>query len=372
MRIAVSRRAATIRKLFEFTGDFMFECTSRSARLSFIILAVFIGSTATAWAEGPKECGPWTLFPDFRCETWNARPDDAFNPVGMPYLFEDPHNTTGLNFAYIYHRLPENMGPPGFPVFDGGGMHVLALQIRLAITPRISFIATKDGLAILRPGSDSVIDPDTDIFDMTVGFKGSLIDSREHNFILSPAVRYEIPMGSKHVFQNFGDGVFIPSASFRWGLGEFGLDGANIVGSLGGQIPIDSDKNVQSLFWNLHLDYGFKINNSIVKYIVPFLEVNGLHYTRSSDGTNPVYLRGGGKLPLGVAQTALGTGRFEGLDVANLGSQGMTGKDVVVMGGGFRIPTTWGVSFAAMYEGPVTNRKDIHNQRFTFMMTWEL
>ena len=42
------------------------------------------------------------------------------------------------------------------------------------------------------------------------------------------------------------------------------------------------------------------------------------------------------------------------------------------MGGGFRIPTKWGVSFALMYEGPVSGRKDIHDQRFTFMATWEL
>ncbi len=332
--------------------------------------AIGLGTPQTSQAEAADECGEWTWFPDFRCEGRQARPDDAFNPVGMPYLFEDPHITTGLNFAYIYHRLPDE-GALGV-AFDGGGAHVLSLQIRLALTDRLAFIATKDALTMLRPGSASVIAEDTGIFDMTVGFKYALFESKENNFILAPAVRYEIPLGSKRLFQNYGSGAFIPSASFRWGLGKLGLEGANLVGSLGGQVPIDDDRNVRSLFYNIHLDYGFKVENSVVKYVVPFVELNGIHYTSSGSGTNPIFLRGGGTLPLGAAQAALGTGAFEGVDIANLGSPGINGADVVVMGGGFRIPTTWGISFAVMYEGPVSARKDIHDQRFTFMATWEM
>ena len=60
------------------------------------------------------------------------------------------------------------------------------------------------------------------------------------------------------------------------------------------------------------------------------------------------------------------------VDIANLGSAGIKGEDVVVMGGGVRVPTTWGISFAVMYEGVVSSRKDIHDGRFTFMATWEL
>jgi hypothetical protein len=338
--------------------------------LILLALAIGLGTPQMSRAEAAPECGTWTLFPDFRCAGHDARPDDAFNPVGMPYLFEDPYITTGLNFVYIYHRLPDT-GPLGV-AFDGGGAHVLALQIRLALTQRLAFIATKDGLTMLRPGKSSVIAEDTGIFDMSVGFKYKLFESKENNFILTPAIRYEIPMGAKGLFQNFGDGVFIPSASFRWGLGKLGLDGANLVGSLGGQVPIDDNRNVRSLFYNLHLDYGIKVENSFVKYVVPFVELNGTHYTSSGKGTNPIFLREGGTLPLGVAQTRLGTGPFEGFDIGNLGSPGIKGANVLVMGGGFRIPTTWGVSFATMYEGPVTNRQDIHNQRFTFMATWEL
>lgn len=313
-----------------------------------------------------RECGAWTLFPDFRCDDREARPEGTFNPMGMPFLFEDPHVTTGLNLAYVYHRLPEGAA------FDGGSKHVIALQIRLAITDRLGFIATKDGLSFLEPGPNSVVARDTGWYDLTLGFKYALIDSRENDFILSPAVRYEIPIGNIRQFQNYGAGVFIPSASFRWGLRRIGLEGANLIGSLGAQIAADPARNVDSVFYNVHLDYGFEVDLGPIEYLVPFVEMNGWHYTRSAAGTNNVYLRGGGAVPLGVAQGVLGSGPFEGVDVANLGSQGIAGANIVVMGGGLRVPTEWGVSFGAMYEGPVTSRKDIHDGRFTFMATWEL
>jgi len=315
-------------------------------------------------AEDAAECGPWTWLPDFRCDDYAARPDDAFQPVGMPYLFEDPYITSGLNFVYIYHRLPDGNDTLADVVFDGGELHVLALQARLALTENLAFIATKDGLGVLRPGGNALVEKDTGSFDITAGFKYKLFETEARDFVLTPALRYEIPMGSAGIFQGFGDGVLIPSASFRWGLGRLGLEHFNIVGSLGGQVPIDGNANSGSLFYNLHLDYGIKVGSSIVEYVVPFLEFNGIHYTNSGNGMTPVHLRGVGhvKLPL----------PFEGFDVANLGSPGIDGNDVLVMGGGFRVPTSWGVSFAVMYEGPITNREDIHNQRFTFMVTWEL
>jgi hypothetical protein len=339
--------------------------------LTLLAWVIGLGMPQAAMALPPSECGEWTLFPDFRCDGHDARPDDSFNPVGMPYLFEDPYITTGLNFAYIYHRLPDSGGLG--VAFDGGGAHVLALQIRLALTKRLAFIATKDGLTMLRPGNASVVAEDTGIFDMTAGFKYKLFESKENNFVLTPAIRYEIPMGNKGVYQGYGKGVFIPSASFRWGLGKLGLEGANIVGSLGGQVPFSSNKNVRSLFYNLHLDYGFRIEDSFVKWVVPFVEMNALHYTSNGNGTNSILTRtlNGGSITMAMAEGAVG-GPFEGVDVANLGSTGIKGSDVITLGGGLRIPTIWGISFAVMYEGPVTRRHDIHNQRFTFMATWEL
>lgn len=359
----------------------MCQKVSRSPKLRMLLLAAGLTllASSSAQAEVGDDCTEWTLFPDFRCEDRSARPKGSFNPVGMPFLFEDPHITTGLNFVYVYHSLPSD-GPVG-PAFDGGSFQVVALQIRLAVTDKLAFIATKDGFpAIFDPGENSAVRPATEVLDMTLGFKYALFETEDRDFIVTPALRYEIPLGSKKVFQGYGDGVMIPSASFRWGMKRFGFENANVIGSLGGQIPIDSARNSDSIFYNIHLDYGFEIDNRVVKFIVPFFEMNGLYYTGGGNGTNPIFLSdaassalGVKKVPLSAAQAALGTGPFEGVDVANLGSTGIAGESVFVLGGGVRVPMAWGLSAAAMYEGAVSGRKDLWNGgRFTFMLTWEM
>jgi hypothetical protein len=330
------------------------------AGLWFLVVPVPSGAAAP---ELPEGCDAWTLFPDFNCEGREGRAEGTVNPVGMPYLFEDPHITTGLNFIYIYHDFPNDS------VFMGGEAHVIAVQARLAITDRLAFIATKDGLMFFRPDSKLIRDTERSM-DVTVGFKYAAINSPEYDFILSPAIRYEIPMGSKRIFQGYGDGVMIPSMSWAWGLGDIGLDNFNMIGNLGGQIPLDRDQNSTSIFYNLHLDYFWKIEHSFIKGIVPFVEMNGIHWTSGGDGTNTVVLRGP-DLTVQGTQNALRTGRFEGADLANLGSRGVSGNDLVIVGGGLRIPTTWGVSLAAYYEAPASTREDIWDQRFTFMVTLE-
>jgi hypothetical protein len=280
--------------------------------------------------------------------------------MGMPYLFEDPHITTGANFVYIIHRFDPDSA------FLGGEAHVLALQLRVALTDRLAFIATKDGLTMLR-ADNPALPEENNIFDMTVGFKYALFESREEDFILTPALRYEIPLGSKVLYQNYGKGVFIPSASFSWGLKRFGLEHAQLIGSLGGQVPAKSARNSRSLFYNIHLNYAFEVDLGVLEHVVPFIELNGMHWTAGGDGMNPIFLAGGGSVPVALL------GPFEGYDIANLGNLGIAGRDVVSLGGGVRLPTSWGVSFGLMYEGAVVRQSGaILGQRFTFMATWEL
>ena len=37
-------------------------------------------------------------------------------------------------------------------------------------------------------------------------------------------MRFEVPIGHRGVLQRQSDGLFIPSASFAWGLSRFGLE----------------------------------------------------------------------------------------------------------------------------------------------------
>jgi hypothetical protein len=310
----------------------------RAAWLAFALLSVSQAASAL-----PPECP--TFFPDFSCDR-EARYPGFVPPITAPYLFEDPFITTGLSGWYIWHQFP------GGSILDGGDIQIAALQARVAITDRLAFIATKDGYAWYDPGLD-IIDTTNGWFNIAAGFKYALVQIPEHNFILTPALRFEIPVGQERVYSGFGDGIFIPSVSAAWGIGDF-----HVIGSLGSQLPVDMGDQSTQVFYNLHLDYA------VWEHFVPLVELNGYTYTNSGNGKLPVKTDLG-TLKLKDAQAALGKGGEEGLDALNLGSQGVAGDTVVTFAVGARIPITKHVGIGAAYEFPITNREFIFNQRVT-------
>src|SRR3546814_5601160 len=60
-------------------------------------------------------------------------------PLTNPVFNETPYITPEVRAIYLYNRLPEDF------VTDGGYVNLAALQLRLALTERLGFIATKDG-----------------------------------------------------------------------------------------------------------------------------------------------------------------------------------------------------------------------------------
>ncbi|MGH0037574.1 MAG: transporter [Myxococcota bacterium] len=353
----------------------MLQSTRRSAFGLATIMTSALGAAlllaAPASAEG--ECRTWLPDFDTGCDR-ESRHQNSVRPMSMPYLFEDPFVTTEAQFAYLYHEFGRRS------VFGGGDLQVLALQLRLAITDRLAFIATKDGLGILRPdleGRDvspaltpgfDVLDDEEGFTDMTIGFKYALIDWRDKNFIFTPAIRYEIPMGNSSLFQGSGDGVFIPSGTAAW-TSENGA--FHVITGLGAQLPVDEDENSTSIFYNLHLDYAVELGgDDFVKAIVPFVELGGMTWVGNGDGGNN-FKTNLGNLDLNTIQAATGTGSFEGYDFANLGSDDVAGNTVATATVGLRVPMDYGISLGAAYERPITNRKDIFKQRFTFMATYE-
>ncbi len=291
------------------------------------------------------------FFPDFRCDR-SGRYPGFVKPMSMPYLFEDPFITTGLYSYGIWHETPQDS------VFAGGDIWVLAVQARLAITDRLAFIATKDGYTWFNNGKDSQLRDQDGFFDIMVGFKYALIDRPEDNFILSPSVRIDIPVGNDRVFSGNGDGVFVPTLSSAWGYENF-----HLIGALGGRVPFDTDEESTSIFWGLHADYA------VWKHFVPFFEFTGYHYTDGGNGTLKVRTKDFGKLELTTAQNALrGLGliderRFEGQDIVNLGSKGVAGHDIVTMTVGARFPLTRRLGLGVGYEFPVTSRQHVIEQR---------
>lgn len=331
-----------------------------------LIASAVVGLYPTTATAAVEKCTG--ALPDLRCENRESRPVGHVSPMSTPYLFEDPYIRTELNLVGIYHNFPSDS------VFDGGEAGVIALQARLALTDRLAFIATKDGYTFLRP-DNAILDDEEGFMDITVGLKYAVIDDREAGLIVTPSLRYEIPLGNKDVLQGVGKGVVIPAVSVGYGPGAI-----HLVADFGAQVAVDGDKDSSSIFYNFHLDQAFDIDFLPgTDFIVPFIELSGMTWVDSGDGSTGIETDLG-RLSVKTAQNVLSgpnpvanptaDTRFEGADVANLGSTGMAGEDLITMAWGFWIPFHGGVSTGFSYERALSQRQDIFEQRFTVMLNY--
>jgi len=283
--------------------------------------------------------------------------------MSSPYLFEDPYITTELNLVGIYHNFPSDS------IVGGGNAGVIALQARLAITDRLAFIATKDGYTISRP-DNALLDNEEGFMNITAGLKYAVIDDRESGLIVTPSLRYEVPLGSDGVFQGKGRGVVIPAISVGYGPKDI-----HLIADLGAQIAANANESSSSLFYNIHLDQAFAMDVIPgADFFVPFIELNGMTWVNSGDGSN-TYETDLGRLPIKTIQNALNAQlknhRGEGNDVINLGSSGVAGNTVITMAWGFRIPFRNGFNTGFSYERSLSQRQDLFEQRATWMVSYE-
>jgi hypothetical protein len=294
------------------------------------------------------------LLPDFRCER-QARYDGFVAPLSMPYVFEDPFATTGLSAHYIWHEFPDQS------ITAGGSATVYALQIRVALTDRLSLIATQDGYMQFRPDLALLDDHEAGWMNWMAGVKYSLIELPEERFILSPSLRYQAAQGSSDVLAGNGNGIWLPGVSFGWGPGP-----VRILGSVVAELPVNGRDNSSPLFWNLHVAWPLPLG------FTPLVELNGIHIMSDGDGEMPVQLVNGAEIPIQTAFEALGVEPEEGNDVLNFGSQGVDGNDIVSFTVGARMQLMREVSLGVGWEHPVTRRKDLLQNRLYINLLWEL
>lgn len=261
--------------------------------------------------------------------------EDFYEPVGNPIYFESPFNTSGLRALYLFHRFAEGSA------LQGGDLSVYALQARLALTERLSFIATKDGYSVL---DADALPSDEGWNALAAGLKYTFFADREAGMVAAAGIRYQFDSGEAKVFQD-GVGEFSPFISFAKGW-----DRVHLVACLTDRIPDDDNDGNNVLQWDVHLDW--EIAPDVLKGFAPMIEVHGLHYLSDGDRT-----------PLSVG----------GADYTNLGSTDVSGSTVVWIGGGFRWKFTPNFSLGAVYEYPLTNRNaDIFGDRITidFHIDW--
>lgn len=250
---------------------------------------------------------------------------DKPRPVGSPLYFEDPFINSDLRFVFLWHKFPEQCQ------LRGGQLSVYALALRVALTDRLQFIATKDGYSHIE---SPIIDDDSGWNDLAWGLKYALIADHENDFLLSTGLRWNMSNGHAGILQGNVDELSPFFSAYK------GWDKWNFMADVVGRLPMEEKNGNYVLSWDGHVDY------ELFKNFFPLLEVHGLHYLSNAD-----------RLPLDIG----------GLDYGNIGSAYVAGHAAFWGGVGFRWNIVEHVSWGAVYEFPMqtTSNNDIFEQRVT-------
>ncbi|MGE3314907.1 MAG: hypothetical protein AB7O26_07290 [Planctomycetaceae bacterium] len=248
---------------------------------------------------------------------------DFISPITNPLFFEDPRTLTEIRPIYASHWIPNSNA-----VFQGGNVQYLAAQVRIALTERLSIIATKDGFIWINSDNEAAVPDDEGWADVAAGLKYNLIRDPAGQFLLSAGLTFELDAGEHQVFQGQGDGEF----HFFATSGKALSDRSHWLSAAGYRQPTDTTKRSTMFYWSNHLDV------EVIESWYALIEANWFHWTKSGEN-------------LGV--------NFEGGDLFNLGSTDVAGNDIVTLGVGGRKRFGKMNELGAGYEFPVTSRKDL-------------
>ncbi len=285
--------------------------------------------TGQACCNGCGRCGNACC--DRRLFGLFAQSDYCFSnfvsPLTNPLFFEDPRTLTETRTIYAHQWIPGSN-----PVFGGGTAQYLAMQMRAALTTRLSLIATKDGYFWINPGTPGAQQIDG-WANLALGLKYNLIRDVENQRIWSAGFTYQPPTGTTRVFQGLAGGEF---HAFLTG-GRQILDRGHFVTGTGYRFAATPDLT-DMIYWSNHWDYEF------LPTLYGLFEINWFHWTRS-----------GSRLAVD----------FEGNDLLNLGATNVAGNNIVTMGVGARkrFGQVLKHELGAGYEIPLTARRDLLNNR---------
>lgn len=254
--------------------------------------------------------------------------DNFIGPVSNPVLSKDARSLTEARFLFV-----ENKIDPQHP-FGSGDLQAYGLQLRLALTERLTLIADKDGYAVINPAKGS--GQREGWLDLAAGLKYAFVRDVENQFLLTGGFMYEIPSGSGAVFQDHGDGIFTFFAS----TGKEFDNNTHWLNTVGYNVPVDGDANSSMVYWSTHLDRQY------FGWLYPLIEANWYHYVSSGNRGLP---------------SALG----EGDGLINLGTSGVAGNDLVTLATGAKAKLRQNAELGAVWEFPVSPRHDLLNHRLT-------
>jgi len=252
--------------------------------------------------------------------------DPAFHkfisPMTNPVFFEDPRTLTEARVIYLRHEIPAAAGD--------GTVNLFAVQFRAALTDRLSIIATKDGY---KTSTNPLIDDGWS--DVAAGLKYNLYADPQTQRLLSAGFTYEMPVGTPRALQGNGDGEFLMFLSGGMQLG----DRSHWISASGFRLPSDPSRESSMWYWSNHLDCEF------MNRWYALTELNWYNWI------------GAGQ------QTALPG--VEGGDLYNFGSVGVAGNDIVTNAVGVKYKHSEHSELGVAYEYPLTDRRDVLENRLT-------
>ena len=248
--------------------------------------------------------------------------DNFISPMTNPVYFEDPRTLTEARAIFIHNQIPGAAG--------GGDLQLFALQIRAALTDKLSLIATKDGYVT----SDNPLIEDG-WADVALGLKYNLYSDPHKQRLLSAGLTFEFPWGSTQTLQGNGDGMFdiFVSAGTEFGCGYHYLT------TTGFLLPADSSVESQMWFWSHHVDH--RIGCSKFYWLG---EANMYHYLKSGSA---------------------GIDGVEGGDLWSLNSTGVAGSTIVTGALGLKYKPSRNMEVGFAWETPLTKNKDVIDNRIT-------
>ena len=301
---------------------------SNTSDLAAAIAPLAAASDSGAATEKPCGLPKWLGLP--------ARDADAFDDFARPITniqFHHPFVRSEARFLFVHHWFPDTS------VVDGGWLRAYALQINAKLTDELVFTAYKDGFVELE--ADGL--PDGSGFaDIAIGLKYKAWEDVESSSIFSVGLGYELTWpGDEEVLEGEGDGFADLYGSYATKFGD-----VNFIGTAGIMLPKDSDEDVRTAHWHMHVDFPTSDGT-----FAPLLEVNAFHYLDDAErnaGFGPT-------VPL----------KAEAFDYTTLGSGGVDGHTAMTIGAGFRWSISDDITFGAAYEVPLGGRTDLLDRRLT-------
>jgi hypothetical protein len=248
--------------------------------------------------------------------------NDFISPMTNPVFFEDPRTLSEVRFIFLNHNLPDSLG--------GNSLQVYAMQVRAAITERLSIIATKDGFIYTQ---SPVLE--SGFADINAGLKYNLYRDVCKGRLLSIGSTFEVPTGSNKSLQGNGNGELNLFVSGGTRIGEK----AHWISASGLRQPMDTNLENSLFYFSNHLDR--QIGS---RPLYAFTELNVYNFQTS-----------GTAFPLAV----------EGGDLFNLGSPNISGNNLVTNAIGLKAKPRANMETGIAYEYNLADREGLLKDRLT-------